>query len=50
MSSAEIASTIELEFFLIEIAASIPVRIPEITTDWGAGSAPASVDTGVCCA
>jgi hypothetical protein len=42
MSSAEMASTIESEFFLTEMAASMPLRMPVTDTDsraWGTGFA-----------
>jgi len=37
MSSADTASTIELAFFLIEMAASIPLRMPVTLTVLGLG-------------
>ena len=42
MSSAEIASTIWSEFFLTEIAASMPLRMPVTVTSWALSAAEAA--------
>ncbi len=46
MSSAEIASTMELEFFLIEMAASMPRRMPVTVTVFGINCCTAAGATG----